>query len=660
MTAHRRRRLPVLRPIVAVACLLAALAVTPPAATAQATTPGGAGGPSLQLTSQPSSVGPEDDFPVFLGVSNAPAGSRIVVDIYDPVTSPDQIGQDPHDSAATFEPFAFTGDTAGFAIELYGKGDDRPASNWAHEIDGPGVYPVRIHLWDADDAVVATLVTYLVRRPGPGESVHQAHVAVVAKVHQAPPTDATVRASDSGLPSDYVDRLGTLVAALGRRRDLPATFSVTPDTASRLAAAGDRASRKVATALRADLNQPHRELLDAPYVDLDPASLVDAGLASELSRQRDLGNQALADLLEPPLDGTWAIDHPVDEATLASLAGRGISRALLPQSAFSGRPPLAPLHLAAGDAEVRALVEDPSLSPNTAADDPVLAANRLLARLSATAVLGSRDPAVVLTLDPETTDTAQLPILLDALTLGSPYFTATTVDGLFELPADPRSPVLAAPSGRSLGTYPGVSVQVHQSLESYDSMVTGRPALVNRYGRPLAIAAADDLPVADREADLLGVEAQLRRRFSAIATPPRDKVTLGAREATFPITITSKLNYPVRVVIELDATDRLEFPHDRIAKELQNGRTVADIRVRTRASGDTPVRITVRSPDGRVILAESQYTIRSTAVSGVGILLTIGAAGFLAVWWARSWWQSRKAPRARPPRRGRRAEPAEV
>ena len=45
-------------------------------------------------------------------------------------------------------------------------------------------------------------------------------------------------------------------------------------------------------------------------------------------------------------------------------------------------------------------------------------------------------------------------------------------------------------------------------------------------------------------------------------------------------------------------------------------------------------------------LAESQYTIRSSAVSGVGIVLTVGAAGFLALWWGRHWHRNRGVPRA--------------
>jgi hypothetical protein len=76
---------------------------------------------------------------------------------------------------------------------------------------------------------------------------------------------------------------------------------------------------------------------------------------------------------------------------------------------------------------------------------------------------------------------------------------------------------------------------------------------------------------------------------------------------------------------------------------------VVEVEVRTRAPGATPVQITVRTPDDAIVLAESRYTIRSTAVSGVGIVLTVGCRLVLAVWWGRHWHRSRDAHRARPP-----------
>jgi hypothetical protein len=51
------------------------------------------------------------------------------------------------------------------------------------------------------------------------------------------------------------------------------------------------------------------------------------------------------------------------------------------------------------------------------------------------------------------------------------------------------------------------------------------------------------------------------------------------------------------------------------------------------------------SPDGERRLSTSRYTVRSTAVSGAGLVLSLGAGAFLVVWWARHWRRTRRSAR---------------
>jgi hypothetical protein len=206
------------------------------------------------------------------------------------------------------------------------------------------------------------------------------------------------------------------------------------------------------------------------------------------------------------------------------------------------------------------------------------------------------------------------------------------------------SPAVAiAPTLPDLGRYPAEVRRARSDLASYSSMVGARPELLGGYERTLAVSAASELELAERRHDAASVTADLEEPFGSISIPATDKVTLGGRDATFPLPIESTLDEPVQVVIELEASDRIELPSDRIEATLDSEREVVDIRVRTRASGDTPVRVTVRSPDDGVVLAEGRYVIRSTAVSSVGIFLTVGAAAFLALWWGRHWRRARRA-----------------
>jgi hypothetical protein len=80
----------------------------------------------------------------------------------------------------------------------------------------------------------------------------------------------------------------------------------------------------------------------------------------------------------------------------------------------------------------------------------------------------------------------------------------------------------------------------------------------------------------------------------------------------------------------------------------------------TRASGAFPLRITATSPDGVLTVSRARVTVRSTAVSGVGLVLSIGALLVLVVWWASHWRTARRNRRLVDPATGNPPDPAPV
>ena len=610
-------------------------------------TPRAADPPQLQLLDQPVTVAPDGTFPVFVAALDAPAATELAVDIYDRVEPGEVVGVEPAGGAeATFPVVPLDGAdpngrrTAAFTISLFTSGQPNPDPAWGWRIDEPGVYPVRVRLLDADGNRLSTLMTSIIRLPGPGQTVTQTKAALLVGIHRPPPDDAADRATPDTADQGLLDELDPVLAQLNARPTLPAGFAITPDTIARVA--GDDAAAQELARLRAELAPAGRTLIDAPYVDIDVASLVGAGLADAISLERDLGRQTLSDLLERPTAGTWQIQDRVDEAALAELRSRGIYRTLLPGDAMAGGAGvLAPAELAAGDGTVQAVAVSDAYALAKESNDPVLAAHRLLGRLAATGAGPTGSPAVVVAIDPGAVDTDSLRIVADALSFGSPFFAATGLADLLDAQPQATAARLATPTLPALGTYPLTYRRSQASLDSYAAMVGRRPELLRPFDLTLAVSAAADLALPQRQRDAASVQVDLREPFTSITIPTKDRVTLGARDARFPLPIESSLDYPVQVVIELEATDRVEFPRNRIERTLEPGRQVIPIRVKTRAAGDTPVRITVRSPDDGVILDEGQYTIRSTAVSGVGVVLTIGAAVFLALWWGRHWKRNR-------------------
>jgi hypothetical protein len=105
----------------------------------------------------------------------------------------------------------------------------------------------------------------------------------------------------------------------------------------------------------------------------------------------------------------------------------------------------------------------------------------------------------------------------------------------------------------------------------------------------------------------------------------------GARE--IPITFQNLTGHKVSVLVQL-SSPKLSFPDgaSRLV-ELPPRNTTVKFAVVARTSGSFPMGITVRSADGVLTIASSSFRIRSQAVSLAGLLLMVGAAVFLALWW---------------------------
>jgi hypothetical protein len=127
---------------------------------------------------------------------------------------------------------------------------------------------------------------------------------------------------------------------------------------------------------------------------------------------------------------------------------------------------------------------------------------------------------------------------------------------------------------------------------------------------------------------------------------------LTAREGTIPLTLVNDNPFAVRVEVEL-TSDKLVFKQSRTAGRESidnlvlraNGTTTEAIPVKARTSGAFPMRVTVSSPNAQLELGRTTFTITSTVASGVGIVLSVGAALFLLLWWGSHWRTTRRARR---------------
>ena len=124
-------------------------------------------------------------------------------------------------------------------------------------------------------------------------------------------------------------------------------------------------------------------------------------------------------------------------------------------------------------------------------------------------------------------------------------------------------------------------------------------------------------------------------------------VTVTAHRTNLPLTVHNGGTRTLDVVVRLESTDLELEGQTAVPLRLAPGdRVDLNVPVEISRAGDFRLRTRVTSPDGQLQLAERLVTVRSTAISGVGVVLSLGALVFLFVWWGR---QVRRKRRQRQP-----------
>jgi hypothetical protein len=210
----------------------------------------------------------------------------------------------------------------------------------------------------------------------------------------------------------------------------------------------------------------------------------------------------------------------------------------------------------------------------------------------------------------------------------------------------PRNASLPATATRS----------ARQRLNTFRSIVDDGNPMYTLLDEQLLTAESADLRSSRQRVYVSGVEHTLDHELSRIQTPG-GSIRLTARGGEIPVTFRNGTGYPVHVVVTV-RSDKLEFPGaadgghhaNEITRKLDLIRRneTARFSVQTRASGAFPLLVTLQSPDGSLVVSHTQITVRSTAASGVGLLLSAAAGLFLLIWWGRHALHGRRARRLVP------------
>ena len=684
--------------LVAALALLTALAfsTTPATAEAASTTP------RVTLASQDVWVGPSGKVTATLDLRDVPDGSTLAPFVYGSVPTRSAF-------ALTVKGDALPGTGQALAVHRLAKGEsqvtvrfrvddgttppeDPPPTGDVVTWTAPGVHPIAFEVHAADGSTVDTVISYVVRlaaRPTTGTST-QLPLRVATELRlDAPPS---VSASGRVMVTPTTRREVTaLIDGFAGTTDAPTdtngfAFSIRPELVDALARSAEPSDRELVTRLD-DVTADHPlQRLSWVAIDLD-RWLVTAELANRATDLLSTGDATTERVLHAP-DASVAdlpawhgtpTDAQVDWLVKSGASGVLVSEndlGPLDPSAFP-RSLAAPFSLDYGKGrKVTAVQLDAALSGHFTAEDPVLGANHLIADL---AVMALDLPALsrgVVVAPPRgwTPAAAFIGAYAEDLAAASPagavpLITPTTPAAVLnEVPAaraagdvategDPLVRELRA--GRAPAPLDDLARELDRTQAKVVSLSTMAPGGASRSAtistyllRRVDIAASADLRTRERDRHLSAVRSTVDDLVQTVRLPANQTITLTSDTADIPLTIHRTATGPTMIRLEFDTNPRLTFAkgNSQLVR-LSDDTTQLRIRVHSDSPGDSIVQVTATSPNGTLLVGTSKLVVRSTAASGMGLVISFGSLGFLLVWWARDIFRGRhrrRASRIRP------------
>lgn len=662
-----------------------------------------AGSNQLRLLGQSTDVTAGGSWQVHLAIrSSAPTAEQLRLDIYPRLTTRTGFRQS-LDGKVFGEPWRSapmaldtlpvdSGGGVTLAVPVNANSVNPDIPDFEVDPSQSGLYPVQVRLLDGGKPV-RTLTTYLLFSAGrPSQTdFPQLDVSLSLELGAAPPipssapltataTAASLQADAGQLSPETVSSLAAEVAALRRHPNVPLSLDVTPQTADALAALAHSSTApppgSEAALAASTLSGLTRlvggddELLPATWVKTSLSELSAAGLTNEIDQQFTAGAASLeADLHRVPASNTWVVDGPLDATTLGILQARGAERIIVPASDLRALPGPQTFTVAApgelpgvgGDLTVEAA--DQELDTHfTNSPDQVLAANQLLAELAMIQLETPSRVRGVAILPPR--GWTPSPAFLDTLLAGlqnNPLLKAVTAEQLLTaVPAHTAARSLA-PSAPPTPLSDATTIRLARAVvQGFGSVLPRATLTTQEMTRRILLSEASQLTTAQRS-DVLGpVVAAATPLDKGISLPGATSITLTARKGSLPLTIlTNPSSLHPHVQLRL-SSDKLTFePFSPSAGHCTRATASAEIcqlaltapvttikvPVEARTSGVFTLNVSLYSPDGSLVFAANRDTVRSTAVSGVGVILIILALLGLGYWWFRDLRHGRRARR---------------
>ena len=525
------------------------------------------------------------------------------------------------------------------------------------EFNDDGVHPIVVQL-RVDDRVVARHGTVVERRSNTDSTPPPVDLSLFGAIEDPGPsgTDAEYSAAVKGFSGLVADAEAV---------EAPLTLAVPPSVVLESVDSG-AVDADDPTLLADDV------LLAAPATPFDVSSAVAIDRVDVFTRQLVLGEDLVADAIgQKPTREIWPATSELSAPAAQTLRELGVRFLAMPADVYQetiATDPTAPVPSVdrfiqlplPGGGEMPTLLLDENLGSALTADatGAILAAmtstewsvetiatlrleqvaapsdERLDDRSHLIAVpgLGPFDPQLIVELERLSTTTEAIRFS-SARDLTSHTATVDTGD-------EPQLPEVAGPS---------LEARLQRLNDVSDQLAPVASMLPVGDPRPGAwaqrldsfVSTAFDEESVDAELDELVAEAQAIR--AGVIAPEPFTFTLTGREGSIDIRVGNELDEPVDVVVRL-TSPRLDFPDGDVTVTLEpNDVTVVPVPVAARSNGTSPVMVEILTPSLDPLTDSVTLTSRSTAFTGLGLVLTAGFLLILATWWFSHWRARRRS-----------------
>lgn len=506
-------------------------------------------------------------------------------------------------------------------------------------IPNPGIHPVDVTL-SASGTSLAREVLFLNRLPERSERsplLVAPYLAAQASSTIGPDGSVSVRAAD-------LDSTRSVLRTLRDRSSSALTVGLDPHLLDALEVTDPQLREDLLGAIG------RRPVLRSSWVPIDIESWASTGRLVDIQSTVTAGSNTVAEATGAlPAGQVWRPDMTVGPVSVSALRSIGVRHLVLdPGRVAPARELRSDLGstqrfvVEGSDGAIDALVLDAALAVRLRGDQPGLSAHRAATELVGMwfAAPASSKPAAVVDLTGVDSETASeflaalaIPSegvirsvdLARAFADSSAYTTGRAATTLTRRLVERED----VPDVSALSAY---LARLRVRMTALQSTMADRPGIAPV---PDLVLGSQDrsLGQSDQRALLDAAARRIDEDLRSFVLPAERTVTITARTSTLPFRIENRSGRRATVTLRLRGT-RLQFAQGPAqVVQLERGVNSLKLPVLVRTSGQFRTVLEVRTGNDVVAIGSTPLRVRSTVVSGVGVVLAGGALTFLVIWW---------------------------